>query len=734
NLALAAFPNGSGTDLYAGAINIFKCRITSGSPNCSTWLNVTHVYGCNPIGAISHVHPDQHAFDFLVANPNVMFFANDGGLYRALNSKTGLNVGSCGAGSNAFDNLNTRMGSMAQFVWLSNDISDPKTLLGGTQDNGSPAMDGSSLSGTYGFDWISVNNGDGGYNEINPNNPNEWFTTNIGFPILRCGNGIACTSDSFQPVINATDVSNDDSLFYVPYMLDPRASAEIVVGTCRVWRGPSSGNWTPPNALSNNFNSGDGSTCSNNDQMVQALAAGGPATANGSQVVYAGTEDGRLFVTSDADGGASTWNQSTKSSSGLDTTGFPISSIALDPSDDSGSTAYLTVMGFGVPHVWRTSNAGGTWVDVSGIDTGKLPDAPADSVVVDPENPNNVYVGTDVGVFMTEDAGTTWTEVGLQDGVGSLPSVAVTRLAVLTTPSVKKLRAATYGRGVWEIDLPDGITPDFRFSATTATRSVLAGQETAFSGTLIPRNGFSSPVTLSCTGAAVPASCTISPQTITLAGTAQSFTATVRDTRAAQYSFNVKGVAATGTTHVLPLVLQVVDFQLGASPASATVRSGQTATYTVALTPQGGSFNAEINFGCSGLPAGASCVFTPASVSPGSSPGAVRMDVTTVPLLAGVQPRPLSPHAPRLALLMVAPAVALGVVSIAGRKSRKRAWWSMLMLVLVVAMGLVACGGGGNGGNFASSRSNTAPGTYQITVTASSGSLQHNTSVTLVVQ
>src|SRR5439155_238826 len=92
NLELAAVPNGlTATDLYAGAINIYKCTISSLSPVCSgtgqgTFLNLTHVYGCAPnFGSIAHVHPDQHDLDFIVANSKaILYFANDGGIYRAL--------------------------------------------------------------------------------------------------------------------------------------------------------------------------------------------------------------------------------------------------------------------------------------------------------------------------------------------------------------------------------------------------------------------------------------------------------------------------------------------------------------------------------------------------------------------------------------------------------------------------------------------------------------------------
>ncbi len=68
NLELLAVPSVAATDLYAGAINLYKCKISSTlNPTCavSPFLNLTHVYGCNPIAAPAHVHPDQHALAYI---------------------------------------------------------------------------------------------------------------------------------------------------------------------------------------------------------------------------------------------------------------------------------------------------------------------------------------------------------------------------------------------------------------------------------------------------------------------------------------------------------------------------------------------------------------------------------------------------------------------------------------------------------------------------------------------
>ncbi|PYX76989.1 MAG: hypothetical protein DMG72_03430, partial [Acidobacteria bacterium] len=493
NLELAAVPNGTATDLYAGAVNLFKCTLAnSSSIGCTqsnaSWLNLTHVYGCS---SIAKVHPDQHGIDFILASgKELMYFANDGGIYRALDGFVGLTTGSC-AGSNQFDSLNQKLGSMTQFVSFSIDPNDANTILGGTQDNGSPA----SSQATTNTPWINVNGGDGGYNAITPSSHLDWFVSNPDVPphgleIDHCSLGANCHTLDFSrgAVVTSSQLGGDDGGFYFPYILDPQADHELLVGTCRVWRGGPSTSAGTYTALSNNFEVGGSSICTGGEvNQVRALAAGGPKDSSGfSNVIYAGTDGlgplesfgsglppgGRVFITTNAAGGPGTFVERTQN---INPNSYPVSSIAIDTSDPTGQTAYVAIMGFGAPHVWQTTNAGQTWTDF----TGNLPDAPANSLVVDPgtdPTTGTIFVGTDVGVFSSSTASSNWTEVGplVPDASGFLPNVPVTALRMFTSPGTKKLRASTYGRGIWEnvlLSFPDyGITisnsPQITFPAT----------------------------------------------------------------------------------------------------------------------------------------------------------------------------------------------------------------------------------------------------------------------------
>jgi hypothetical protein len=663
NLELLAVPNGaSATDLYAGTINLYKCSINSVNPTCSSalFMNLTHVYGCSPLSALAHVHPDQHAlaYTILSSGADLMYFANDGGIYRALDGFTGLTTGSC-SGTNLFDDLNQNLGSMTQFVSFSEHPTDANTLLGGTQDNGSPA----TVTATTSSSWGNVLGGDGGYNAIDPNTDN-WFTSNPdtgrgSLNVKECSSGVGCNDSLFNLVVGSNDVGGDDGSFYFPYILDPQSTTTLLVGTCRVWSGPRSGGAFT--VLSLNFETLGTGTCSGGEvNSVRALAAGGPRNANGSQVIYATTDGlgpnflstqppgGSVWVTTNAtavSGVSSTFKNVTLNGPGgssINPSEFPISSVAIDTSDATGNTAYVTVMGFtgGPGHVWQTTNAGSTWTDWTDFGGAEpLPDSPVNAVGVDPST-HIVYVGTDVGVFQSPTSAPAWTELGPASSsqqAGFLPNVAVTALAIFNSGGQKLLRASTYGRGIWQFNLL--AAPDFQFTVPTATLTSFAGTTPTFNGTLTAVNGYNNSVALICTAGSTspPSPCTPSPASFTPSSSGTAFSLTTGSV-IGDYNFNVQGTGTdpNNTTHIAALTLHVVNFGLTA-PAPATVtepRGAPSPPVSFQVTAQG-SFSQSVTVSCSFSPSisGASCAFTPGTVVSPTSASPVNMSATvTVPV------------------------------------------------------------------------------------------------------
>ncbi len=636
NLELAAIPDGTGiTDLYAGAINLYKCTLAGGT-TCTQgdWINLSHVYGCSPLGAPAHVHPDQHGIAFQVASGKAVgYFAHDGGISRTLDGYAGLTTGSC-TGTNQFDSLSQSLGSMTEFVSVSVHPTSADVLLGGTQDNGSPKTGSATTSST----WQNALGGDGGFNAINPTNPSEWFAANPYVTILKCELGTACNDSGFSEVVSSANLGGDQGAFYTPYILDPQNTSEMLVGTCRVWRVSTGG--TAPLELSNDFDTLGTGVCTGDEiNLVDGLAAGGPKdTQNNSTVVYAvtngygplsGLPGGEVWVTTNA--GVTLMANVTQN---VNPNGYAISSVAMDKSDATGNTAYAGIMGFSTPgfptpHVWKTANAGASWTDWTG--TG-LPDAPVNALLADSSvTPSQIYAGTDVGVFVSSTTAASWTEVGPAPGPGVpgfLPDAPVTALQMFNPDAgTKTLVASTYGRGIWNYALVT--SADYTNVISNSPQTVFPAQTATFNGMLTAKGGYTSPVNLSCTGA-MPATCTLQPKQITPTAT---YTLTAGGI-VGDYSFNAHAVGTDGNaiTRDASVTLHVVDFNLTApSPNSLSVGQGGTSAASTFQVTASGSFAGTVTLSCSaGLPAGAVCVFSPSSsVNPtSSSPVTVTLTVT----------------------------------------------------------------------------------------------------------
>jgi hypothetical protein len=609
-------------------------------------MNLTHVYGCSDI---AKVHPDQHAIDFLVANGTaLLYFTNDGGVYRALDGFTGLTTGACGQ-TNQFDSLNATLGPMTQFVSVSQSATDANLLFGGTQDNGAPATAFSQSGGS----WVNVDAGDNGFTAINPANENEWFVASppdsvSGANLFRCTNGAGCHTIDFEndQIADSNQLGGDTGAFYLPFILDPASSSTILLGTCRIWRGAStSGNFSP---LSPDFETGGTGACTGTEvNLVRSLAAGGPKDSSGySQVIYAGTSGegpliptapagGRVWVTTTANAGPNSWVDRTGS---INLLGFPVSAVALDRSDSTGQTAYAGIMGFHTSHVWRTRDAGIHWANFAGIAANSLPDAPVNSIVIDSGtsgSPGTIYAGTDVGVFASSTGSAIWTEVGPTPGAsGFLPNVAVTALQIFNSGGVKRLRAATYGRGIWEWNLIT--TPDFQLNATPNPQTVFVGSSATFNGTIWARNAYSSNVNLSCTSGStpVPQTCAIVPASVLPSSTVTSFVVNAGGS-AGDYSFNLHaiGTDSATVTHDFALTLHIVDFSLSTPlPATVTVTPGSTSAPVSFNVSAAGALNSSVTLTCTELPQGASCAFQPSNIVTPSSgiPSPVTLNIGTL--------------------------------------------------------------------------------------------------------
>jgi hypothetical protein len=220
---------------------------------------------------------------------------------------------------------------------------------------------------------------------------------------------------------------------------------------------------------------------------------------------------------------------------------------------------------------------------------------------------------------------------------------------------------------------------------------------------------------------AVQANATATFQTSSLAAGAHTITAA--------YAGDINYASSTST----PVIITVVggpppDYSVNIPNGSATIPAGQTATYNISVTPQGG-FAGTIGFACSGLPAASSCAFNPATLTPNGSAASTTLTISTT-ARSVASARPLN----GTTLAALASFGFLGIVFLGGASRRKRsvrAICSLLMLAMTV-LAIASCGGGSPPPP--PPITGTPAGTFSVTVSATSGATTHTSVITLVVQ
>jgi Beta-propeller repeat len=191
---------------------------------------------------------------------------------------------------------------------------------------------------------------------------------------------------------------------------------------------------------------------------------------------------------------------------------------------------------------------------------------------------------------------------------------------------------------------------------------------------------------------------------------------------------------APGSPQTLNLTGTVSDFSLASSAPNGSTKPGASATYLLTVTPLGGSFTSAVKLSCTGLPTQTTCSLSPSAVTPGGSIATATLTLETTGSLTGVG-RGRLPENSRVNAIWV-PLQAIGIFGIvfAGsrRRSKKRRTDVLMGLMFVALLFTTACAGGVGGAPKA--QSGTPAGTYNITVTGSSGSLQHSVNLTLIVE
>lgn len=361
--------------------------------------------------AVSGLHADQHTQWFSPANPAVILKGNDGGLYRSTNG---------GGTWTHFTNL-----PISQFYTVEAHPLEPAKIYGGLQDNGVQRTTTGQTN-----DWASIVGGDGLEVHVDPLSTQVIYAESQFGALRRSTNG----GSSFT---SATSGLTGRLGWKTPIAIDPASTgtgttSTVYAGSHMLFRSTNSaGSWTAISGDLTNGNQGVGTVVFGTITTV-AIA---PTNKN---TIYIGTDDGNVWITRNA--GASYAHID------ANLPDLWVTKVAVDPNDDA--IAYATFSGFRVDqplaHVFRTTDHGTTWSDIS----GDLPDAPVNALAIDPRDSATLYVGSDVGAFVTHDLGANWAPLGV-----GLPDAVVSDLKILPGPPAT-LYAATYGRSIYSIELP----------------------------------------------------------------------------------------------------------------------------------------------------------------------------------------------------------------------------------------------------------------------------------------
>jgi len=363
-------------------------------------------------------HVDHHALAFHPTLPNYIINGNDGGL--AISEDRGQTW------RKVFDL------PITQFYEINFDPSNPERLYGGTQDNGTLRTMTGGLD-----DWQHILGGDGFYVNIDPTDPNTIYASSQWGQLGKS----TSLNINFLPALQGIPSrASQKRNWSTPIILDLDNPQRLYYGNDRIYRSDDGADtWTaisprlprqPTDALL-----GSVSTI--------AVAPSEPTT------VYAGTDDGQVWRTTD-DG--LSWINITNN--------LPnrwVTRVAVDPTNPA--IAYATFSGLRwrdpQPHVFRTSDFGITWTDIS----SNLPDAPVNAFAIDPAAPNTLFLGSDIGAFVSVNGGASWEILG-----EGLPAVVVNDLKV--QPTERMLVAGTHGRSMYKLDISINTVPTEKPEAT----------------------------------------------------------------------------------------------------------------------------------------------------------------------------------------------------------------------------------------------------------------------------
>jgi photosystem II stability/assembly factor-like uncharacterized protein len=379
-------------------------------------------------------HGDFHDVWIDPADPSKVIVGDDGGLWFSKD------------GGNRYWKANNL--PISQFYHVSVDDDDPYHVYGGLQDNSSWVGASSFPGGIANAQWENMYGGDGFWMFADPSDPNYLYAESQGGNIGRV-NRHTHQSRDIQPRPNFGEKLRWN--WNTPIHLSPNEKGTIYIGAQFLFRSRDHGQtWDriSPDLTTNDpkhqlqEESGGITVDNSSAEMYTTIYSISESPKNG-KVIWVGTDDGNVEVTND---GGKTWTNVTAKA------GVPpgswVSTIAASPFD--AGTAYVTfdrhTFGEMGPMVYKATDYGAKWQALATPESPKGLRGYAHVVREDPVKRGLLYVGTEWGLWISNDDGATWA----QFTGGDFPAVAVRDIAI--QPRDHDLVLATHGRGIWILD------------------------------------------------------------------------------------------------------------------------------------------------------------------------------------------------------------------------------------------------------------------------------------------
>jgi photosystem II stability/assembly factor-like uncharacterized protein len=384
-------------------------------------------------GSGGRAHGDWHDLWIDPENPKHVIGGDDGGLWVSWDG-----------GSRWWKTANL---PISQFYHVSADDKDPYQVYGGLQDNSSWVGDSAYPGGVTNSRWENLYNGDGFWTWQDPSEPDAVYAEAQGGYIGRVDRGTLSARD-IQPKAGYREKLRFN--WNSPIALSPTQKGTLYLGAQFLFRSRDKGDtWQriSPDLTTNDPQKqkqelSGGVTVDNSAAEMHTTIYAISESRFDPNVVWVGTDDGNVQLTRD---GGKTWTNLSRNVAGLP----PFSWVSwIEASRHDAGTAYAAfdrhTFGDMAPWVYRTTDHGKTWARIVSPEQGVR--GYAHVVKEDAARRDLLFVGTELGLWMSVDGGRSWAEFK----GGGFPSVAVRDLAIQQREG--DLIIGTHGRGIWIVD------------------------------------------------------------------------------------------------------------------------------------------------------------------------------------------------------------------------------------------------------------------------------------------